>query len=517
MLDLRPILVMNERGETASFTTTRAGIYLLAKFTARECESANLVANNLFYEQTKLMEAIGARNSWRNYFAMRIEARDVSSFNSYLWSWAGKIINVHQARNGYIYRDEETIVRRDYRFPRRYRQYLRRCECGEIFFDQSIMPYGIAEKIPSHLLGYDGYCPDCVEDYRDVGRCDCCGRWFSRDDLTWVEHSEECVCDDCRDDHYRQCEYCGEWFNCESDDYEYVDETGHYYCCSECCENDGNVWDDNNSCYVPEESLSRIGGYHTHSYCAINGKKDKRKKYPLYIGRETEVDGENRHNFGNDYYDNLSQLFNDTCFFETDGSLDEGFEIITQPLSEDVFFSTDWEKPFNKLIESGFRSHDTDTCGTHFHFSDWYLGYNDRQKAHSALKICRFFQLFADDISKIARRRYGHYCKDLRGFNYVIDKYNSNVFDDLRNDRYWAVNLQNMFRSRKGTIEIRVCKGTLKAKTMLASADFFLHIVRNAKKIAWKNIENLSLWLKGIKNKDTIEYIKARHAFVGAF
>ena len=92
-------------------------------------------------------------------------------------------------------------------------------------------------------------------------------------------------------------------------------------------------------------------------------------------------------------------------------------------------------------------------------------------------------------------------------------------FSKLSSDRYWAVNLSNMRYKDPddATIEIRICKGTLKASTTVASFDFFLHIVRNARRVPWKDIGNLKLWFKGIKDKNTIDYIKARHAFEGAF
>ena len=90
------------------------------------------------------------------------------------------------------------------------------------------------------------------------------------------------------------------------------------------------------------------------------------------------------------------------------------------------------------------------------------------------------------------------------------------VYDDsLKRDRYMAVNLTNLGKGSKDTIEIRICKGTLNTETMLADADFFLHIVRNAKKISWKNIDNIKLWLKGLRPA-TIEHMNSRNAFVGA-
>lgn len=62
--------------------------------------------------------------------------------------------------------------------------------------------------------------------------CPCCGR----------EHSyQECIyCDGCWDEDCEHCARCGEPIHTEYDDYEYVD--GNYYCCCDCCRNDGYVW-----------------------------------------------------------------------------------------------------------------------------------------------------------------------------------------------------------------------------------------------------------------------------------
>ena len=196
---------------------------------------------------------------------------------------------------------------------------------------------------------------------------------------------------------------------------------------------------------------------------------------------------------------------------EHDGSLDGGFEIITCPMTEKFMKTFDWEPAFKHLTDAGFRSHDTSCCGQHNHYSEGYLGYNQKERENNAKKVCRFFQLYWDEIVKISRRTNFGYCHN---WDFEITK--KTPFSKLKDDRYFAVNVQNMGRSIH-TIEVRIIRGTLNVSTSQASTDFFLHIVRNAKRIAWKNIGDLKLWFKGIKDHNTIDYIKSRNAFVGAF
>lgn len=75
--------------------------------------------------------------------------------------------------------------------------------------------------------------------------------------------------------------------------------------------------------------------------------------------------------------------------------------------------------------------------------------------------------------------------------------------------RYHAVNNSNSY-----TVELRVFRGTLNAETFVATVDFAYNLVKNAKDVV--DFKNVSEWLKGMR-PETIEYIKSRGAFEGAF
>ena len=530
--DLTALQVRNTNtGELYEFTFTRAGIYKLAKYLAVRGNQAirtvidNLGNHEIFRELMGDSDWYRVRIDLRSYFNIRnddyfpyfsISFLAENAVKSALGRWAWKK-DCFKLSNTY----SQTW------YPRKWKKYVRRCdECENLFFDQALIEEdnkeNIIHRIDSKDLGYDGYCNDCLPDnYR---QCEDCGRIINIDCDDYAYVNDNLICDDClrNSGNYYCCDYCGEWFYADDG---YFPDDGGCYCSSDCCENDGYHWSERYDTWVRGDDYDNeideiIPDYHSH--CVdINfvGKMSKRQKHWLGGGTETELDGQSRYDYSYDYFENLWNMFGgaDYCYFEQDGSVE--FEIISQPMTEQAFFAYDWEKPFNKLINDGWRSHDTTTCGRHFHYSKWYLGYTDNQRHNNAKKICRFFQIFADDIKKIARRDFNHYAADLRNFHRGEAISPETSYDMLSNDRYWAVNLTNLDRmgERRGTIEIRICKGTLKASTTRASFDIFLHIVRNAKNISWKNINNLKLWLKGIKRKETIDYIKARHAFSEVF
>ena len=526
------VLLPNQETEVVNFTITRAGLYGLAKkaFEFAKVNSRNSSIENItvfdVLNTLKSQMPLGYMSNDYNRIVRSIVDSIFRRFDEYFvyHRWVCLEISfpdIVEAEDDCNYHFiEDTIVPfYNHRYTRNIRHALHRCEeCSNLFFEQNELDEDLVGRIPSRFLGIDGRCEDCYDSDAYI-RCDDCGRYLDRWSNRYENVDGDFICRDCLENgDYAQCDYCGRWFRTDDG----VNTEDNWYCSESCAESDGWHWSDYYDEWRQgdenEEVDEIITDYHSHEYYPV-GTRKKGQKHDLLNGVEIEVDGLNRYDFSYDYFDTLNTQLKH-CFFETDGSLDRGFEIISHPLTEEVFNKADWKTPFNKLIDSGWKSHDTTTCGLHFHFSDWYLGYTKKQKRDSAKKVCRFFQIYADELTKIARRNFQHYTMDLRNFGEDITKDTS--FRKLAGDRYWAVNLTNMRYSDcdgdgKSTIEIRICRGTLKAETMLASHDFFLHIVRNAKKVPWSKITDLKLWFKGIKDQNTIDYIKSRHAFEGAF
>ena len=425
-----------------------------------------------------------------------------------------------------LYFAEDIMKLNNHIYPKSFSRYMRRCSCcGRLFLDQEALLNAIGlGKLPNiekSDIGYDDYCSECVENNTYYRQCDYCGLWVDEDELTYVENDDMYVCDDYRDydGDFRYCEECGQLYNTDNIDGDVWTDDDCWYCSEECAENAGYHYSENRDCWTRDNDAYEgwIHGYHHYNFHKIVLDDDRRKQ-DLMIGMELEIDGKNYTNFDYDFFEDLYNLYKnedgeDTTVWANDGSLDGGFEIITMPMDEKSFFSMDWGKANDYLVENGWRSHDTSSCGLHFHFSSGYLGYTDEQKMDSAKKICYFFDRYWNDLKKFSRRSNYGYC---RAYNIAISKDTS--FNDLVDfGRYQAVNLTNMFGDFKDTIEIRICRGSLNTETQMASADFLLHIVRNAKRVPWKDIDNLERWFKGINNPNTIEYIKSRNCFEGAF
>ena len=531
--DLQPIQVRNDNTyEVREFPLTRAGLYNLVKFVMTTANVATTFNKTIYHTLSWLCLDDLLDRSYRQYTRITDDVHRIMNYRyeptDYSCRFNYSVLNIVQAADHQRYFKSDVFDLNGKYYPRAWKKYLRRCEdCGEVYFDQLLIEEADQTRIIRYIrysdIGYGEYCHDCCTEHdSDLVICADCGRIINTCSDDYAVVDDDYVCRSCLDSgDYACCDRCGEWFRTDSNEAQYPDDY-HSYCCSNCCERDGWRWSDNRDCWLSEDDYDDdvdciIPDYHSREVdFNFNGEMRKNQKHWLGGGTETEVDGQNRYDYDYDYFSDLLDKFGGTdyAYFEQDGSVE--FEIISQPMTEKFFKSYDWKTPFDKLMADGWKSHDTTTCGRHYHYSDWYLGYTRKQKEDSAKKICRFFQLYADDIAKIARRSFGHYCMDLNNFPETITS--KTEFRRLRGDRYWAVNLCNMNKGENSsTIEIRICRGTLVASTTVASFDFFLHIVRNAKSVPWKDISNLSRWFKGIKDKNTIDYIKSRHAFEGAF
>jgi hypothetical protein len=141
-------------------------------------------------------------------------------------------------------------------------------------------------------------------------------------------------------------------------------------------------------------------------------------------------------------------------YAKNDGSLDNGFEIVSHPLSWQWLQENNghWNTLLGRVLKGGFRSFETTTCGMHVHLSaNAFVG-----SAH----LYKFLRLFLEEQDMIltisgrsslaALTRWAAFDDTNRGIIYKA-KNKRNI-----GNRYSAVNLQN-----RHTVEIRVFRGTL--------------------------------------------------------
>lgn len=315
----------------------------------------------------------------------------------------------------------------------------------------------------------DDICYSCSENYT---RCADCGDIVLIDDAL-VTHNDELICNDCYNNDYATCDSCGQIF--PHDEVTYRND----YCYCEYCFND---------------RYSTIQEYSYKPDPIFYPRGEKK-----YVGFEIEVEcSESDH----DHYANkiLEIVGENVLYFKEDGSLDDGFEIISHPIIpervEEVTKLSEWTK---MLIENDYRSHNTRTCGLHFHFSrEWF------DDNIAIAKVISTIETFQEDFEKFGRRRFGNCACKISECTWSRDDFIRYTTD--YSSRYVTVNLQN-----RHTVEFRFMRGTLNAQTILASIDLIKCLIENANHLDWDDLTPQN-FLKGIKD-DTLAYLQRRGAF----
>lgn len=200
---------------------------------------------------------------------------------------------------------------------------------------------GVYHLDNSHWITDKGkyVCNKCLEDYY---KCEACNKYFSRENVRET-YDENWVCYDCYDNSYRTCEDCGRAVHDE--DYYYNERDGASYCPN--CE---------------EYHQSPIYNYHDYDcFCKkqVYGETGTKE----FFGLEIEVSGDP------DYADEFLGIVPDVVLMH-DGSIDEGFEIVTEPMTRGYIaekFLPNIEQGMKFLNDMGFRGHNEG--GIHIHVS----------------------------------------------------------------------------------------------------------------------------------------------------
>lgn len=163
-----------------------------------------------------------------------------------------------------------------------------------------------------------------------------------------------------------------------------------------------------------------------------------------------------------------------------DGSLNNGFELISQPMTVRYFdeeVAPVLKDTLKEMIRMGLRSHDTSTCGLHFHVSRNAL--SDDTMVNMEIAADKF----RDTLVKISRRKNESLERwaEIVGIKDSFDALGKDVWK-LRYDRekgnlssygrYHALNFTN-----RDTVEFRACRGTLKYRSLIGCLHFFRFLI----------------------------------------
>lgn len=293
-----------------------------------------------------------------------------------------------------------------------------------------------------YINGYV-YCPSCTSDWQeenpDYASCDECNQIrTSADDMNWSDLHQDTRCDDCYNQEI-QCDDCGSCF------YE----------------------EDSHSC----DSRTRNYSEHVHSW---SYKPDPRfwgeGKY--YLGFELEVEDTN------DNYAIGAELAHNTLnpvrnrkyrgYLKGDGSLVNGFEIVTHPHTLEEYQKNFPWGMLTELKKLRFRSWNTSTCGLHVHVSRTAFDNDDHQ--------IRFIKLIYDNERQVQRiaGRSSNYAS-FSDAGKIIPKVK---YKNQSNGRYAAVNVEP-----DNTLEVRVFKGSLHIPRILSGLEFVQSVVEYTREL----------------------------------
>ena len=334
-------------------------------------------------------------------------------------------------------------------------------DAGEL---QSMSDTELYEHIDSEFGRCDDQyeCLDFARTMLCLVVCDDCGETFQEGDVTNISGS--LICDSCRDYNYTYSDYEDRYIH-NDDVADALDRDGDP--CTIHRDNGNFHWCDHRDTYVhddyesPDDDMSVrniIHNYHS-SRDRIQVVRDEwTERTGYYMGAELEVEcyTVNRDEAAYRIHEivNPSGNYGERMFFENDGSLNDGFEMITQPMSLPAMTET-FRFLENPDAIAGLRSHMTRTCGLHVHVS---------KRGLTNLQINKIVAFVNDPrhewlIRAVARRYSTGFCN--------IKNKKMGSLHWRQDDRYEAINIQP-----RHTIEFRIFKGSLKYRSVMAALEF---------------------------------------------
>ena len=313
-------------------------------------------------------------------------------------------------------------------------------------------------------------------------RCEhCASEYFTENGGS---HNFVC-CPSCEDTtHQDNCSWYGDTLYCEGCHDSYVWNCGH-------CGQD--QWDGNgHDCEEDEEESSNT--IHSYSYRPSPYFFGKGQ---YYLGFELEVEARNESRYTG--AEIAQDLLGSHAYMKDDGSLNDGFEIVTHPHTLEAY-QTDFNWDFiPRLKGNGFRSWNTTTCGLHVHVSrtafgtgvpQWNSPDRDqvilRRQAHEL----RFMKLIYDNQRQVERiaGRSGNHFATFEDKGKLVSKLK---YGSQSSGRYSAINTEN-----DTTLEVRVFKGSLRKERVLSALEFVAASVEYTRDLKITSKNQALSWLR---------------------
>ncbi|MBR3919830.1 MAG: amidoligase family protein [Clostridia bacterium] len=330
------------------------------------------------------------------------------------------------------------------------------------------------------------YCEECLNSLTVI--CQHCG------DRIWRHENEGTedfpLCDSCRENHYTYCERCGQPVHNDRANYLSDDDDDPY--CSSCYEM---------ICH------NAIKNYHYKPNPIFYGGGTR------FFGVELEIDGAGEDTSSAEEILEVGNYKHDHIYCKHDGSLENGFEIVTHPMTLNYHTnSMPWEELLETARHLGYKSHQAETCGLHIHVNRSTFASSDADQESAIARILYFVEKNWNELLIFSRRTEYQLAKWAARYGYKDNpcEMKEHIKKGNRN-RYTCVNLTN-----ESTIEFRIFRGTLKLNTIIATLQLVNHICNVAISLSDEDIRRLS-WSKFVSRvtePELIQYLKERRLYI---
>jgi len=221
---------------------------------------------------------------------------------------------------------------------------------------------------------------------------------------------------------------------------------------------------------------------------------EKRARDTLFLGFELEVEPRLTHDADRREGGRvLSTVGERWLWAKHDGSLRNGFEIVSHPFTWAFFTEAEKQAPladiFSRLLQIDFISQQSERCGLHVHFSR-------RATSRTTLyKMIRFIYSDTRFVTEIGQRPItDDYVERYANFGLPLEDVIRKAAGNLDDGRYVAVNTV-----MANTIELRFMKGTLNIDAFMKSVEFCVALHEFCRETAITNITT-DVFLKWLKS-----------------
>ena len=352
------------------------------------------------------------------------------------------------------------------------------CRCGQT--------HSLSERI---LVDDDELCEACADEETVI--CAHCGERIYRDDNAGDDNTP--LCQSCYDRHYTSCEHCGR----------IIHQYDAYY-------EDGD--EDTPLCYDCHTRVSREKAIHDYYYKPV---PIFRGDGPRYFGVELEIDA------GGEDDESAQQVMEiansngvENLYCKHDGSLDDGFELVTHPMTLEYHMKKmPWARILQEAVSLGYTSHQAGTCGLHVHVNRNAFGNTEEAQDAVIARILYFFEKNWEELLKFSRRtqRQLEHWAARYGYKEQPKELLDHAKKGGHGGRYSCVNLQNT-----DTIEFRIFRGTLKYNTLIATLQLLDRICDVALFMSDDELKAMSwtTFAAGCTQPELVRYLKERRLYV---